>query len=519
MKHKNIKKWALGVAFLCTGNLVAQETTNVSTIKPSDDELLEYNHMIFGHFIEHFHTQVYGGIYEPGSPLSDEDGFRKDVIEALKEIKTPIVRWPGGCFVSTYHWLYGVGKDRTPVYDKSWQVEDPNTFGTDEYIKWCRKVGCEPYICTNAGTGTPEEMSDWVEYCNLSIGKFGRMRMANGYKEPYNVKYWSVGNENYGTWELGAKTVGEWGPLVRESAKLMRSVTKDAKLFAAANPDPGWTLPLLREAGWTLDYISIHGYWNFTPHENTIAPYMDCMMATERPEKDICRTIDILDEAGYGNGKIKIAYDEWNLRSWHHPWHGDLRRGFDLEARNKNDIPSTYTMADAIFSACFLNSCLRHSDIVEIACFSPIVNTRGAIFVHKDGIVKRTTFYTMKMYANQLQDNVLPTTIESPKLQKDDQSTATVDAILTCDKERKHFVYALVNKDPEKETDVNLSLAELGIKKAKTLKATILTSKSVDDYNDINNEKVVPKDITLKVKNDCISLPAHSLVFVYADKQ
>ena len=519
MKHKTFRNWTLGVAFLCTGNLVAQETTNVTTIKPSDDELLEYNHMIFGHFIEHFHTQVYGGIYDPGSPLSDEDGFRKDVIDALKEIKTPIVRWPGGCFVSTYHWLYGVGKDRTPVYDKSWQVEDPNTFGTDEYIKWCRKVGCEPYICTNAGTGTPEEMSDWVEYCNLSIGKFGRMRMANGYKEPYNVKYWSVGNENYGTWELGAKTVDEWGPLVRESAKLMRSVTKDAKLFAAANPDPNWTLPLLKEAGWTLDYISIHGYWNFTPHENTIAPYMDCMMMTERPEKEICKTIDILEKAGYGDGKIKIAYDEWNLRSWHHPWHGDLRRGFDLEARNKNDIPSTYTMADAIFSACFLNSCLRHSDIVEIACFSPIVNTRGAIFVHKDGIVKRTTFYTMKMYANLLQDNILPTTLVTSKLQKDDQSTATVDAILTCDKERKHFVYALVNKDPEKETDVNLALAELGIKNAKKLKATILTSKSPDDYNDINNEKVVPKDITLKVKNGCVCLPAHSLVFVFADKQ
>ena len=519
MKHKTMKSWTLGLVFLYTGSLVAQETVDVTTIKPSDDELLEYNHMIFGHFIEHFHTQVYGGIFDPGSPLSDEDGFRKDVIEALKEIKTPIVRWPGGCFVSTYHWLYGVGKDRTPVYDKSWQVEDPNTFGTDEYIKWCRKVGCEPYICTNAGTGTPEEMSDWVEYCNLSIGKFGRMRMANGYKDPYNVKYWSVGNENYGSWELGAKTVGEWGPLVRESAKLMRSVTKDAKLFAAANPDPNWTLPLLKEAGWTLDYISIHGYWNMMAHENKVAPYVDCMMMTERPEKEICRTIDILDKAGYGNGKIKIAYDEWNLRSWHHPWHGDLRRGFDLEARNKNDIPSTYTMADAIFSACFLNSCLRHSDIVEIACFSPIVNTRGAIFVHKDGIVKRTTFYTMKMYANLLQDNVLPTTIESPRLQKGEQSTATVDAILTCDKERKHFVYALVNKDPEKESDVNLALADLGIKNAKTMKATILTSKSADDYNDVNNEKVVPKDITLKVKNGCVSLPPHSLVFVYADQQ
>ena len=137
-----------------------------------DTARIKYNKMIFGQFIEHFDTQIYGGIYDPGSRFADEDGFRTDVIAALKELKTPVVRWPGGCFVSAYHWKDGVGPERTPVYDKAWQVEDPNTFGTDEYIAWCRKVGAEPYICTNAGTGTPEEMSDWVEYCNLTVGKF-----------------------------------------------------------------------------------------------------------------------------------------------------------------------------------------------------------------------------------------------------------------------------------------------------------------------------------------------------------
>lgn len=114
--------------------------------------------MIYGHFIEHFHRQIYGGVYEPGSPMSDEDGFRQDVLEAMKKIKVPVLRWPGGCFVSSYHWREAVGQKRTPMFDKSWRVEDPNTFGTDEYIKLCRKIGCEPYICTNAGTGTPEEM-------------------------------------------------------------------------------------------------------------------------------------------------------------------------------------------------------------------------------------------------------------------------------------------------------------------------------------------------------------------------
>ena len=193
--------------------------------------------MIFGQFIEHFHRQIYGGIFDPGSKLSDKDGFRKDVIEALRELKVPIVRWPGGCFVSSYHWLDGIGSKRMPIYDKAWKVEEPNTFGTDEYISWCRIIGAEPYICTNAGTGTPEEMSDWVEYCNLNIGKYAIMRRENGHNDPYNVLYWSVGNENWGAHEIGAKTIAEWGGLVRESSKMMRAVTPQLKLFAAALPD------------------------------------------------------------------------------------------------------------------------------------------------------------------------------------------------------------------------------------------------------------------------------------------
>ncbi|WP_198961826.1 hypothetical protein [Pseudonocardia sp. MH-G8] len=136
---------------------------------------VEYSRGIFGHFIEHFHRQIYGGLFDPGSPLSDQQGFRTDVIEAIQELRPDVVRWPGGCFVSGYHWLDGVGPDRVPSWDKAWRVEDPNTFGTDEFIEWCRAVGTTPYICTNAGTGTAEEMSDWLEYCNLpAAGRWAR---------------------------------------------------------------------------------------------------------------------------------------------------------------------------------------------------------------------------------------------------------------------------------------------------------------------------------------------------------
>ena len=167
--------------------------------------------MIYGHFLEHFHRQIYGGIYDPESPFADEEGFREDVLDALKRIRVPVIRWPGGCFVSAYHWKDAVGSRRQPFFDKAWRVEDPAKFGTDEFIRFCRKVGCEPYFCTNAGTGTPEEMSDWVEYCNLEKeGKYARWRIANGFPRPHKVKYWSIGNENYGSWEIGADS--PWSP-------------------------------------------------------------------------------------------------------------------------------------------------------------------------------------------------------------------------------------------------------------------------------------------------------------------
>jgi alpha-N-arabinofuranosidase len=515
MKTKNqppMKK-VLTLIFLCLGmscNSYAQSALKVELSVDLSSEPLEYNQMIFGQFLEHFHRQIYGGIYEPGSKLSDEQGFRKDVIDALRELKVPVVRYPGGCFVSTYHWKKGVGKNRIPVYDKSWHVEDPNTFGTDEFIAWCRKIGAEPFICTNAGTGTPEEMSDWVEYCNLNIGEYGRMRIANGYPEPYNVKYWSIGNENYGAWELGAKTVDEWGYLVRESAKLMLSVDQSIKLFAAATTDENWTVPLLERAGPYLSYISIHGYWDFMVEVNKPADYLTCILRTTYPEEQIQRTIEILEKTGYDK-RIKIAFDEWNLKNWHHPGHGRHLQGMDIKARDGNDVNSLYTMADALFSACFLNSCLRNSNYVEMACMSPVVNTRGPLYVHPGGIVKRTTYHVMQMYANELQPYVLPVSIESELLTVKDRSVPAVDAVVTCSEDKKQLALALVNRDPQKEAECSISIADIN----NVAEAIVLSGDSTEAYNDIDNpNRVVPKIEKLRIKNGKITIPAHSLLIV-----
>jgi alpha-N-arabinofuranosidase len=492
---------------------MAQSATNGFVVEKEAKPVV-YNKMIFGQFIEHFHRQIYGGIFEPGSPLSDKDGFRTDVVEALRELKIPIVRWPGGCFVSSYHWLDGVG-ERQPAYDKAWGVEDPNTFGTVEFVRWCRLIGAEPFICTNAGTGTPEEMSDWVEYCNLDIGKYARLRKSHGIEEPLNVKYWSIGNENWGGHEIGAKNIEEWGPLVRESAKMMHNADPGIKLFAAAMSNEDWTLPLLRQAGNKLDYVSIHGYWDGLWQNNTPSSYIDCMMRTEQPGNDISKTIAILEKAEL-RGRVKIAYDEWNLRGWHHPtFPGGTADKNRIVDRDKNDINATYTMADALFSACFLNTCLRNCKDVEIGGFSPIVNTRGALFVHPRGIVKRTTFHVLKLYANELEKNVLPVQVTAEPLTHGTQSTPVVDVIVTCDDSKSNYVIAVVNKHPDKAIDFAPDFAGLTGKAPKQVQATLLTGASVDDFNDTGAEnRVVPVEKTLKVTNGKISIPPHTVALM-----
>lgn len=477
----------------------------------NDSSLIRYDPMIFGQFIEHFHREVYGGIYDPNSKLSDAQGFRTDVIEALKEIKVPVVRWPGGCFVSSYHWINGVGKTRTPMYDKAWHVEEPNMFGTDEFIEWCKRIGAEPYICTNAGTGSMEEMSDWVEYCNLKdVGKYARMRIQNGHLDPYNVKYWSIGNENYGFWEMGAKTKETWGDLVRESGKLMLNVDPSIKLFAAAVDDPDWTMPLLEKSGRILKYVSIHGYWDRLHHYNNPANYLECMMYTMEPEKQIVKTIGIIEDAGFIN-KLCIAFDEWNLRGWHHPWHGDPFKPMDIKARDKNDLNETYTMADAVFSGCFLNSCLRQSKYVRMACMSPVVNVRGPLYAYPGGIVRRTTFYVFKMYSHYLEPYVLPS-ISSGESFSENKEVKLIDAVVTCSKDRQNFSVVLINKHPEKVISYYLDIEGM----PNRVNVIMLEGDSTDAYNDVENpDRVIPEETMMDIENNTIQLPPHSVNIVH----
>ena len=475
--------------------------------------------LLYGHFIEHFHRQIYDGVYQPGHPLSDEDGFRTDILEAMRRIKVPILRWPGGCFVSSYHWKDAVGPDRSPMFDKSWRVEDPNTFGTDEYIKLCRKLGCEPYICTNAGTGTPEEMSDWVEYCNLETeGKYAKWRIANGFKTPHGVRYWSIGNENYGHWEIGAKTAEEWGVLVRESAKMMRHVDPTAALSAAALSDPAWNMNLLTHCGANLDWISIHEYWDMMTEVHTPATYEQCMAFTHRIDHSVHEVRGMLAALKLDE-RIKIAFDEWNLRSWHHPNVHTIRQGVDksdyLAPRDLNDDNRTYTMADAVFTACFLNAMHRHCDIVGMANFAPILNTRGCIYSHDKGIVLRSTYHVFDLYVNHLGDTVVDLWCEGdmpeitvPHKQGGSVAVESLDLLATTFTQKPGMAIAAVNKDPENCCTITLPLAE----RMQVILYTV-NGENKDSYNDVGHDGVTTQryDLGQYENHGRITLEPHSV--------
>ena len=479
-----------------------------------------YDPMIFGGFLEHFGKQIYGGVYDPGSPLSDNEGFRTDVINALNELEVPIIRWPGGCFVDGYHWINGVGDNRQPTDDVRWGVIEPNTFGTHEFIELCRRLDAEPYICHN-GLAEVKEMTDWVEYSNATEGKFASMRKENGYPSPLNVKIWSVGNERSGR---------DYIHKVRDAGSAMKELDSSimvtcSGIHGGSNIDPY----LFEAAGEHLDYISAHQYWIENWQEHSTPDYLSCMMLSEKPESYINKVIGQIQtaekEGQIKEGQIKIAFDEWNLRSWHHPGfqrfekvdYNDPEIIELIKARDKSLDPSIYTLSDALFSASFLNSCIRNSNYVTMANIAPLVNQTGPLYVHPEGIVRRTHFHTMSMYVNELQGYVSDTEISGSKLTDGKDSVSVIDAIATVDEEGENWAISLVNRHPSENIECKVTMGNKVLNG--TYKATILTGKTTDTYNDIENpNRVEPKEVELKFKNGVVHLPPHSLTIVHINE-
>jgi alpha-L-arabinofuranosidase len=324
---------------------------------------------VFGGFMEHLGRCIYGGIFDENSPLSDERGYRRDVLEAAKNLRIPILRWPGGNFVSGYHWTDGIGprEKRPRKLDLAWSTEESNRFGTDEFIEYCRMLETEPYICVNMGTGTIDEAQAWVEYCNGTGGTYwANLRRENGHDEPYNVRYWGLGNEMYGEWQIGALSAENYVSKAREFAKVMRWTDPNIELVGCGLSGlTDWDRVVIEGLAPFVDYHSIHIYTGSDDYwSNVLAPHQ-----ADRALRTTRATIERARYERRVEHPIHVAYDEWNV------WFREREQTSGLEER--------YNLSDALAVATYLNVFARHCETVKIANLAQMVNVIAFILAQK----------------------------------------------------------------------------------------------------------------------------------------
>jgi alpha-L-arabinofuranosidase len=373
--------------------------------------------LVFGNFIEHLGRCIYGGVYEEGSPLSDAQGYRKDVMEATKNLGVTLLRWPGGNFVSGYNWKDGIGpKSQRPVRPEgAWGATESNQFGTDEFLRYIEKLGIEPYICINAGLGTVEEAREWVEYTNEARPTYwAEQRRKNGRDRPYGVKYWGLGNEIDGPWQLGHKNAEDYTKFALEAAKAMRRSDNSIKLIASgsSNFGPGanwieWNRTVLAGLKNDIDFISLHTYIGNPKND------FETFLATSQ---DIDQRIEIVEglirEAQAGQARprtIYIAYDEWNV--WYRA------RGNSEFATGNTRLEEKYNFEDALAMGMFLNSFIRHANSVKMANLAQLVNVIAPIFTNEKGLFLQPIYFPILEYGKQKNTVALDALVTAPTYQ------------------------------------------------------------------------------------------------------
>lgn len=390
--------WIIALLVLFSNPMKAQ---NARIKIDTDRSIGEVDNLIYGNFVEHLGRCVYGGIYEKGSPLSNQKGFRTDVLEAVKGLNVTITRYPGGNFVSNYHWLDGVGPERIPRMELAWARLETNDFGTNEFVEYAREINTEPYFSVNMGTGTIEEARNWVEYCNVKEGPYyAELRRKHGYPEPYGIKYWSLGNEMDGFWQMGHLNAEDYSKKAREAAKLMKLTSPDIKLIAAGSSnyrpdaDPNeWNGTILHELRDVVDYIALHMYVG-NPDDNYYNFLSTPLVLEERTKivKGMIEREMALADRG-GRDPIYIAWDEYNI------WY---RARTDQSMQGTRALEEHYNLEDALVIAGFLNAFVRNADIVKMANMAQLVNVIAPIFTSEEGMFKQTIYYPLALFANNI---------------------------------------------------------------------------------------------------------------------
>jgi alpha-L-arabinofuranosidase len=470
---------------------------------------------VFGGFVEHLGRCIYGGIYDEGSPLSDERGFRQDVLALLRELRLGVLRWPGGNFVSNYHWPDGIGpaasRPRRP--ELAWGAEESNRFGTDEFLGYCAELGTEPYICLNMGTGSLTEALAWVEYCNgAGATAWAQRRRDNGRDEPYGVRYWGLGNEMYGDWQVGALTAEEY---VREATRWARAIKlldPDAVLVSCGmNGWNDWDRVVIDALAPLVDLHSLHIYTGSDDYwTNVLQPH--------QAERAIRCARSLIERAAYIK-KIarppRIAYDEWNV--WFRTDDGALEE--------------RYTFPDALAVATYLNIFVRNCRWVAMANLAQMVNAIAPVVTTAQAAVTQPIYYPVLLHAQAALANAADVHVDGPvvsPLRGEHHSRwphrvadlgpfSLVDAAATASEDRRRLALTLVNRSPDQPENTEIVLRDLvfdGAAEIRTLTAERGSSgRALADVEgaclEEGSEK--PKNATLS-----ITLPPQSFTVITA---
>jgi alpha-N-arabinofuranosidase len=417
---------------------------------------------IFGGFLEHLGRAVYKGVYDPDSVHADEDGFRRDVLEALRRLRMTGMRYPGGNFVSGYHWLDGVGprQQRPTVRDLAWQSIEPNQIGTDEFMTLCRKMDWWPMITVNLGTGTPEEARNWVEYCNSPVGtKYANMRAANGHPDPYGVKLWFLGNEMDGPWQIGHVPAEHYAIRAQQAAKIMKDTDDSIELVVSGSCNPDlptyleWDRQVLEYVGSYADYISLHRYVG-----NEAGDTLDFLAVTQAVDRQI-EEVDAVCRFVQGKTRSRkrayLCFDEWNV--WYR-----ARTPKDLDGKGQfapHLLEEVYNLEDALVVAGFLNSFIRHAHVLKIANLAQIVNVIAPVMTRGDQLLIQSIFYPFEMYSRRREGVSLWPVVNGPAYEGRTNGRATfVDASAILNQNRLH-VFA-INRHPDEAAVVEISLGD-----------------------------------------------------------
>jgi len=484
--------------------------THVARIKIDlDRTIAPIDRRIFGGFVEHLGRCIYGGLIDEGSPLADEHGFRTDVLEAARALRMPLLRWPGGNFVSGYHWTDGIGpKDNRPrKIELAWHGEESNRFGTAEFMQYCQTLGTDPYICVNLGTGTQDEAQAWVEYCNGTTNTYwANLRRQHGHPEPYNVKYWGLGNEMYGRWQIGALPAEEYVRKAVEFAKVMKLTDPSIQLISCGqNGWNDWDRVVVEGLAPYVDYHSIHIYTGSPDYySNVFQPHQaDRALA-------ICQAL--IDQARYNqkiDHPIHVAYDEWNV------WYRARGAASRLEER--------YDLSDALAVATYLNIFIRRARTVKIANLAQLVNVIAPIFTDENGLFLQTIYHPLRLFAEHTQDLALDVYVDSPTRELDPDAPVRshrvadlgpfplLDVSASRDTNRKNVTVAVVNRDSTNALATMVSLGDTSIAGARVSEVNGPDVKTVNSFETSNAVGV--REVTLKVGESSFTytFPAHSI--------